>query len=58
MFDQLKKRFRRWRSYRLTLDELERLDAHMLRDLGYGEASRSNLDAFVKCHTAEAYRRA
>ena len=56
MFDQLKKRFRRWRSYRLTLDELERLDAHMLRDLGYGEASRINLDAFAKCHTAEAYR--
>jgi uncharacterized protein YjiS (DUF1127 family) len=56
MFHELRKRYRLWRDYRNTYDELERLDAHMLRDLGCGEPSRRGLEAFARCHAVEAHR--
>lgn len=48
MFEQLRERFARYVLYRHTITELNRLDHHTLRDIGFDRLSQRELRECVK----------
>lgn len=56
MFAQLQTRFAQWRLYRHTFRELNKLDRHMLQDIGFERTTTNDLRHRATTSAAEAFK--